>query len=401
MTLRTTGCLERTTAPIGIAFTPFESRVDVIVRLAQRADATGLDRVDLAEGWTHDSMVLLAELALRTSRIGLGTAVVSAWGRTPATIAMGAAGLQRCSHGRFSLGIGASSPALTEGFHGLAWEQPLTRTRNTLRAVRSLLAGERLPDPAPGARPLRLAVLPDAPVPITLAALSPGSIRLAGELADAWGPFLWARSRLQDGLGLLADGRARSELQTPAIASVAIPVALGREEADARRLACWWLSTYATRMGPLDPRMLAKRFGMGAGVSAVIDAARHGSDAELPAAAEELAREVTLMGRHDEAADTIDAWFAAGAEGVHLVLPPGRPEEELAEMVDTAAGIAAERSPAIVDKSAGGADLGAALVGPARAVETTSLTPSREPETERRRHDFPAVKSGYRASERR
>jgi alkanesulfonate monooxygenase SsuD/methylene tetrahydromethanopterin reductase-like flavin-dependent oxidoreductase (luciferase family) len=353
MTLETTVRLDRPSAPVGIAFTPFESRVEVIMRLAQRADAVGLDRVDLAEGWTHDSMVLLAELALRTSRIGLGTAVISAWGRTPATIAMGAAGLQRCSRGRLSLGIGASSPPLTEGFHGLAWEQPLTRTRNTLRAVRSLLAGERLPNPAPGARPLRLAALPDAPIPITLAALSPGSIRLAGELADAWGPFLWARSRLQDGLELLADGRARSELQAPAIASVAIPMALGRDDREARRLAGWWLSTYATRMGPLYPRMLAKRFGMAAGIRAVIDAAQDGREAILPAAAEELAREVTLMGRHDEAAGTIDAWFAAGADSVHLVLPPGRREEELAEMVDTAAGVVAARSPAIADKSAG------------------------------------------------
>jgi alkanesulfonate monooxygenase SsuD/methylene tetrahydromethanopterin reductase-like flavin-dependent oxidoreductase (luciferase family) len=353
MTLETTAYDERASGPVGIGFTPFESRVDVIVRLAQRADAAGLDRVDVAEGWTHDSMVLLAELALRTSRIGLGTSVVSAWGRTPATIALGAAGLQRCSRGRFSLGIGASSPPLTEGFHGLAWEQPLTRIRNTVSAVRSLLAGERLPNPAQGARPLRLAALPDTPVPITLAALSATSIRLAGELADAWGPFLWARSRLQDGLELLADGRARSELQTPAIASVAVPVALGRDDADARRLASWWLSTYSTRMGPLYPRMLAKRFGMAAGVRAVIDAEREQRDADLPTAAEDLAREVTLMGRHHEAAAAIDAWFAAGADSVHLVLPPGRPEEELAEVIDTAAGIVASRSPAIVDESAG------------------------------------------------
>jgi hypothetical protein len=41
------------------------------------------------------------------------------------------------------------------------------------------------------------------------------------------------------------------------------------------------------------------------------------------------------MGRHDETADAIDAWFAA--ESVHLVLAPGRREEELAEIVDTAA----------------------------------------------------------------
>ena len=196
---------------LGVGFTPFETRTDVIARVAGHAEDIGLDRVDVAEGWTHDSMIVLAELAARTSRIGLGTSVVSVWGRTPATMALGAAGLQRCSGGRFSLGIGAGSPPLAEGFHGLRWERPLARMRETLVAVRALLAGERLPEPAPGARALRLGVMPESPVPILLAALAPGSVRLAGELAEGWTPFLWARSRIGQGRELLQEGEARSE----------------------------------------------------------------------------------------------------------------------------------------------------------------------------------------------
>ena len=106
---------------LGVGFTPFETRTDVIARLAGHAEDVGLDRVDVAEGWTHDSLIVLAELAARTSRIGLGTSIISVWGRTPATMALGAAGLQRLSGGRFSLGIGAGSPPLAEGFHGLEW----------------------------------------------------------------------------------------------------------------------------------------------------------------------------------------------------------------------------------------------------------------------------------------
>ena len=135
---------------VGVAFTPFETRTDVILRLAARADDVGLDRVDVAEGWTHDSMILLAELALRTSRIDLGTSIISAWGRTPATIALGAAGLQRCSGGRFSLGIGAGSPPLTEGLHGIAWERPLARLRETVTAVRALLERGSAPESSVG-----------------------------------------------------------------------------------------------------------------------------------------------------------------------------------------------------------------------------------------------------------
>jgi alkanesulfonate monooxygenase SsuD/methylene tetrahydromethanopterin reductase-like flavin-dependent oxidoreductase (luciferase family) len=334
---------------VGVAFTPFETRADLILRLGRKADDLGLDRVDVAEGWTHDSMILLAQLATRTQSIGLGASVVSAWGRTPATIALGAAGLQRCSEGRFTLGIGASSPPLTEGFHGITWDRPLTRLRRTLTAVRTLLRGDRLPDPAGESRPLRLGVVPEPPVPIALAALSPGSIRLAGELADQWAPFLWARSRVNDGRALLEDGESRSEVPIPTRVAVGVPAALAADEQGARQLAAWWLSTYATRMGPLYSQMLSRGFGMATAVDAVIEAARDRRTPELPVAADDLAHEVTLFGPYDGAEAAIAAWFAAGADSVNLVLPPNRPEDELAEILRLAAravGTNGQRTPA-------------------------------------------------------
>ena len=179
------------------------------------------------------------------------------------------------------------------------------------------------------------------PVPIALAALSPGSIRLAGELADGWSPFLWARSRIEEGRALLQEGESRAAAPTPTHVSAGVPVALGPDEDHARRLAAWWLTTYVTRMGPLYPRMLGERFGMAAGVDALIEAAQGTREPELPAVAEELARDVTLMGGYDSAADAIAGWFAAGADSVQLVLPPGRPEDELAEIVRVAARVVA------------------------------------------------------------
>jgi alkanesulfonate monooxygenase SsuD/methylene tetrahydromethanopterin reductase-like flavin-dependent oxidoreductase (luciferase family) len=323
--------------PLAIGFTPFETRADVILRIAEQAEAAGLDLLEVAEGWTLDSTILLTEIAARTSRIGIGTSVISVWGRTPGTIAMTASGLQRCSGGRFTLGLGASSPPLTEGFHGIEWGRPVERLRSTLVAVRALLAGERLPSAAPGARPLKLGALPQTPVPIGLAALSPASVRLAGELADAWSPFLWSRARLRDGRALLDEGERRSADPARTRVAVGVPVAFGPDEQSARRLAAWWLATYCTRMGPLYPRMLGERFGMSAGVDAVVEAAGGGHAPELPAAAEELAHEVTLMATYDQAREAIDAWFDQGADEVHLVLPPGRPHAELEQIVRVAA----------------------------------------------------------------
>jgi alkanesulfonate monooxygenase SsuD/methylene tetrahydromethanopterin reductase-like flavin-dependent oxidoreductase (luciferase family) len=79
---------------------------------------------------------------------------------------------------------------------------------------------------------------------------------------------------------------------------------------------------------------------MAAGLRAVTEAARD-NGRELAAAAEELAREVTLLGTYDQAGHAVAAWFAAGADRVQLVLPPGRPEDELAEIVAVAARVAA------------------------------------------------------------
>jgi alkanesulfonate monooxygenase SsuD/methylene tetrahydromethanopterin reductase-like flavin-dependent oxidoreductase (luciferase family) len=217
--------------------------------------------------------------------------------------------------------------------------------RRTLITVRALLEGQRLPDPAPGARPLRMGTKPEVPVPLALAALSPGSIRLAGELADRWGPFLWARSRLEEGRALLAEGEARAEAPVPTGVAAGVPVALGRDEEHARGLAAWWISTYATRMGPIYPKMLADRFGMAEGLEAVVQAASGEGPPQLPPQSEALAREVTMLGTYEDAAEAISPWFAAGADSVGLVLPPGRPEEELAEIVQVAARVA-DRAPA-------------------------------------------------------
>jgi alkanesulfonate monooxygenase SsuD/methylene tetrahydromethanopterin reductase-like flavin-dependent oxidoreductase (luciferase family) len=59
---------ERSRLPVGVGFTPFETRSDVILTVARRADELGLDFVGIAEGWTYDALILLAELALQTER---------------------------------------------------------------------------------------------------------------------------------------------------------------------------------------------------------------------------------------------------------------------------------------------------------------------------------------------
>ena len=322
---------------VGVGVTPFHSEADVTIRLAVRAEELGYDRFATAEGWTQDALVLLAQIAGLTSRIGLATGVLPVWSRTPAAIAMAAASLQRACDGRFALGLGASSPPLVEGLHGLTWQQPVERMRTTLVAVRALLEGARLPLERENVRPLRLGAPPEQPVAILLAALAPSSVRLAGELADGWLPFLWARSRLSEGRALLAEGEARAEESSPTTVAASVPLAIAEDEEASRQIAAGWLLAYLTRMGPLYPRMLSERFGFAHEVEALLAANADGGPPRLPPAAERLAREVTVMGTYDEAPGVVCLWLEAGADSIDLVLPLGVPEQQLCEMLAAAA----------------------------------------------------------------
>src|SRR3954467_6392023 len=186
-----------TSRSLSVGLVPMETRRDVILRVASRAEELGYTSFSLAEGWGHDAGVLLSEIAVRTSRIRLGTGVLNVWGRSPATIAMLAASLAEVSAGRFELGLGAGSPQLAEGLHGMEFRAPVQRLAEVTRQVRRFLAGERLRAPAPGGSPpLRLAVRPVTAVPIQLAALGPQAVRVCGELADGWSPFLLPLSGL-------------------------------------------------------------------------------------------------------------------------------------------------------------------------------------------------------------
>jgi alkanesulfonate monooxygenase SsuD/methylene tetrahydromethanopterin reductase-like flavin-dependent oxidoreductase (luciferase family) len=330
---------------VGAGITPFHTDEEASIRLASRAEELGYARFGAAEGWTHDAVVLLARIACVTSRIGLATSVLSVWSRTPGAIAMAAASLQRASDGRFALGLGASSPPLVEGLHGLEWEKPVTRMRETIVAVKALLEGGRLPLDREDVRPLRLGSPPERRVPIVLAALTPSSVRLAGELADQWLPFLWARSKLPDGRALLADGEAAGDGSGPTVVSPSVPLAIAEDEETARQIAAAWLLAYLTRMGPLYPRVLRDDFGFGREIDALLEANGGDGPPHLPADAERLAREVTLMATYDEAPRTIRRWLEAGADTVDLVLPLGLPEAQLTEMLEAAAPDAVSATP--------------------------------------------------------
>jgi alkanesulfonate monooxygenase SsuD/methylene tetrahydromethanopterin reductase-like flavin-dependent oxidoreductase (luciferase family) len=313
---------------LAVGLTPMETRRQVVLHVATRAESLGYDAFFLAEGWGHDSSVLLAEVATRTSRIQIGTGVLNVWGRSAAQIAMLATSLHEISEGRFVLGLGAGSPTLAEGLHDVPFRAPVARLAAMARQVRALLDGERV-SPANGSRGLRLAVGP-SPVPITLAALGPAAIRVCGEVADSWSPFLFPVSALKDGIRLLEEGAVGRAL--PQVCP-SVPVAVSPDPDQARALASWWVEFYLTSMGPLYATRLRQL-----GFAAAVDEVLAGRVPEI------LLDELTLWGDAAAAREGLDRCYAAGADMPVITLPPNRSIDELDHILDALAPAVAPRT---------------------------------------------------------
>jgi alkanesulfonate monooxygenase SsuD/methylene tetrahydromethanopterin reductase-like flavin-dependent oxidoreductase (luciferase family) len=306
-----------------------ETRRDVLVQAATEAEELGYDAFFVAEAWGLDAAVVLSEIATKTDRILLGSAIVNVWSRTAASLAMSATTLSEISTGRFILGLGASTPQLIEGLHDVAFTSPLEQLRRVVTQVRELLRGGRIPlREGNQARPLRLGVGP-APVPIYLAALAPTSIRLTGEIADGWMPFFVPVSRMHEGMKLLEEGGARGRLlKSVCRICPIVGAAVAEDEATARERAAWWVSFYLTTMGPLYARTL-ELLGYGSEVAAVLAANPNRQAGEVPPEAEVLLEELIVFGTPSAARERLARWYSAGASFPILSIPPNRPWQEV------------------------------------------------------------------------
>src|ERR1700744_1964153 len=94
-----------------------------------------------AETAGTDAFVPLALSAMWEPTLRLGTAIVPAFTRGPALIAMSAATMATVAPGRFVLGLGTSSPAIVGDWNGIDFDEPYRKTRDVLRFVRQALAG--------------------------------------------------------------------------------------------------------------------------------------------------------------------------------------------------------------------------------------------------------------------
>src|SRR5215471_17390926 len=107
-------------------------------------ERAGVEIVFVPEAYSFDAVSQLGFIAARTTTMQLASGILPIYSRTPALTAMTAAGLDYVSGGRFTLGIGTSGPQVIEGWHGVAYDAPIGRTRELIEICRMVWRRDRL-----------------------------------------------------------------------------------------------------------------------------------------------------------------------------------------------------------------------------------------------------------------
>lgn len=251
-------------------------------RMAKDLESAGVDLVWSGEIYGFDLVSSLAYLAAKTTTLELMTGIIPVYSRSPALIAQTAATIDALSNGRFHLGLGTSGPQVIEGWHGVPFDRPLQRTRETIEVCRKVWSREplsydgktiQLPLPADKGtglgKPLKLMATPRRQdIPVWIAAIGPKNVELAAEVAHGWQPIHFVPDRFQQVWGQsLKDGAAKRSADLPPLQIMAggtVALGDGPEVREAREATRAHVGFYVGGMGAREKNFyneLFQRYG--------------------------------------------------------------------------------------------------------------------------------------------
>jgi F420-dependent oxidoreductase-like protein len=313
------------------------------VRDVTEMEKAGLDVVWVPEVYGFDGPSLMGYISALTETVEIGSAILPIYTRTPTLIAMTAAGIDALSDGRFNLGLGASGPQVVEGFHGVAYNDPLGRTREIIEICRNVWqrsaplvhTGKNYTLPLPSdqgtglGKPLKIIAHPvRGTIPIWIAALGDKNVELTAEVADGWMPALFIPERANDVWGSAL--RAGKTKRKPELGELMITagglLAVGDDEEtialreSQRASAALYIGGMGAR-GKNFYNELAVRYGFEKEAAFIQDLYLAGEkDAAEAAVPDELLELTTLCGSKSYVAERIAAFKEAGV--THLQVQP-------------------------------------------------------------------------------
>ncbi len=283
-------------------------------------EKAGLNVVWVPEAYSFDAVSAMGYLAAKTSKVTIASGILNIYSRTPTLMAMTAAGIDSLSEGRCMLGLGASGPQVIEGFHGVAFDAPMTRIREIVEICRKVWKreeklthdGKKYHIPLPAGegsglgKPLKIINHPyREEIPIALATLGKKSVEMTAEIADAWLPAFYMAEGADAvwGDALRAGAAKRDPGRAPLDIYAGGAVAIGEGLESYRDMSRPGIALYVGGMGAKDKNFYNQIF------------CQYGYEAEA-----EKIQELYLSGRKSEAEAAIpqsylDASSLVGSEG--------------------------------------------------------------------------------------
>ncbi|WP_254538379.1 TIGR04024 family LLM class F420-dependent oxidoreductase [Halomarina litorea] len=315
--------------------------LDEVARFTQEAEELGFEYVGFGETTGWDSVSLLTILAERTDSIGVSDDVIGPFSRSPCQIAQAAASVQSLAGGRLRLGLGTSSPALVEGWHGLEFDRPLRRLREAIEIIKQATAGEEVTYDGEIFTPEGFSLEMPTPVdvPIDVAALGPKGVELTGRFADGWVPQLFTPDGLDQRLDDLRRGAELANRDPEEFRTSVLVRSCALEDGErARQLGRQHVAFMISLYGPFYRQSIAKQ-GYEDMVETVRDHWMDGDREKAVAAVEdEVLDGLVACGTPDEVNDIIDRFASVkGCDAVRVGWVGPADDEEITSTMEAVA----------------------------------------------------------------
>jgi probable F420-dependent oxidoreductase len=161
-----------------------EMRSGRVPEIALTVERNGFTGLWFGETTLRDASILATIAACTTKKIQLGTSIVNIYTRSPSQLALLGTTLNEFSEGRFTLGLGVSTAAIIESWHGVKFERAMGRLEETVNILRQYFSGEKFSVQGRYSSPSNARLRSGPPPKIALAALNEQMIRKAAVLSD-------------------------------------------------------------------------------------------------------------------------------------------------------------------------------------------------------------------------
>jgi F420-dependent oxidoreductase-like protein len=314
-------------------------------------EKAGVDIVWVAEAYGFDAPSHMGYLAAKTETIQIGSGILPIYSRTPTLLAQTAAGVDYVSGGRAILGLGASGPQVIEGWHGIPYDHPVTRTEEIIDICRQVWRREvvthdglyHLPLPEGQGtgmgKALKMITHPVRDrIPIYVASLGPKNVESTARVADGWLPLFYVPEKAKDVWGeSLAKGAANRDPSLGPLEVVAGGmVAIGENLENVRDMGRPMVALYVGGMGAKGKNFyntLVRRYGYEKEADTIQDAYLAGRKDEAAAAIPEaLLESMALVGPASYVKERIAAYKEAGVTVLNIT-PFGPDPVKIVEQV--------------------------------------------------------------------